>query len=155
MPLIRRSIDPVLERVSLTWSMPVLPERVWWGLTDPEPLPHWLGTLAAGEFATDNIVRIKHAEDYYSVSTILDCEPERLLSMTWDFPDEPRSVLRISLSSDAGATQMTLLHTGLGAETASYLPGWHTHLLYLEGLLAGRPLDPAGFWGTYEQLAAP
>ena len=129
--------------------MPVAPGRVWWGLTSGEALPQWLGTPTSGTFAVGEVVSIKHAEDYLSTSTILASEPQQLLSMTWDFPDEPRSLVSIRLEPDDGATLLTLAHDGLGGEAAGYLPGWHTHLLYLEGALTSRPLDPAGFWTVF------
>lgn len=74
--------------------------------------------------------------------------------MTWEFPDEPRSHVRIVLTPDDGTTHLLLAHDGLGDEAANYLPGWHTHLLYLEDLLLGQPRPMADFWATYEELAA-
>lgn len=98
---------------------------------------------------------IQHGEDYSCTSRILECEPEQALSMTWKFPDEPLSHVRIVLMSAGESTQLTLNHEGLGAEAANYLAGWHTHLLYLEGLLLGHPRSMADFWSTYDELAAP
>ena len=160
MPLISRciepgpGIEPGPDRVVLEWSMPAPPARVWWGLTDSEALPHWLGTLSSGRFAAGDVVIIRHAEDYSSTSKVLTCEPGSILSMTWEFPDEPLSHLRISLAADGDGTHLELAHDGLGAEAGGYLPGWHTHLLYLEGLLTNRPRDPASFWSTYAGLDA-
>lgn len=149
MPLVSRSIESAPERVVLVWTMPLPPARVWWGLTDSEALPHWLGPLLSGEFVPGDVVTIRHAEDYFSTSTIQDCIPEQLLVMSWEFPDEPCSVLRIGLTGVGRGTHLELIHEGLGTETANYLPGWHTHLLYLEAMLSGKPLAPEEFWPTY------
>lgn len=135
--------------------MAVPASHLWWGLTDSEALHQWLGQLTSGEFVTGGVVAIQHGEDYSCTSRILECEPEQALSMTWKFPDEPLSHVRIVLMSAGESTQLTLNHEGLGAEAANYLAGWHTHLLYLEGLLLGHPRSMADFWSTYDELAAP
>ena len=152
MPLISHTIETVPGRVALHWVLPAPPARVWWALTDPEALPQWMGTITRGHFAPGDVVTVEHAEGYSCISEILDCEPRALLDMTWKFPDEPPSYLRIELIPDGNATGLALTHEGLGAETANYLPGWQTHLLYLEDLLAGRPRPMADFWTTYEGL---
>jgi uncharacterized protein YndB with AHSA1/START domain len=97
-------------------------------------------------------VTIQHAEDYFCTSQILECEPPQLLAMTWDFPDEALSHVRIALTPAGSTTHLALTHDGLGSEAASYLSGWHTHLLYLEDLLMGRPRSMADFWSTYKGL---
>lgn len=153
MPLIDRSLDTAVERVSISWHLYASPDRSWWGLTDSEALPQWLGRLVSGQFELGSTVIIEHAENYCCTSRILECEPERLLAMTWDFPDEPVSRLRIELTTAGTGTRLELTHKALGAETANYLPGWYTHLLYLEGVLTGEPRRMADFWPTYETLA--
>lgn len=152
MPLINRSLHSANERVSHSWSIAVSADRIWWGLTAPEALPLWLGKLTAGSFVVGNSVTIQHAEGYYCTSRIKECEPGRLLDMTWEFPDEPRSQLRIVLTPGGESTLLALQHDGLGREAADYLPGWHTHLLYLEALLLGQPRPMADFWSTYDGL---
>ncbi|KPN18802.1 SRPBCC domain-containing protein [Arthrobacter sp. Edens01] len=153
MPLIDSSLDTAAERVSISWHLDASPDRVWWGLTDPEALPQWMGRLVSGQFETGSTVIIEHAEDYCCTSEILECEPERLIVMTWHFPEEPVSRLRFKLTVTGTGTQLVLTHEALGAETGNYLPGWHTHLLYLEAQLAGEPRPMAEFWATYETLA--
>jgi len=127
--------------------------HIWWGLTDPEALPLWLGKLISGEFSAGNAVTIQHAENYFCTSRIHECDPGRLLSMTWKLPDEPPSHVRIVLTPAGESTCLALQHDGLGNEAANYLLGWHTHLLYLEALLLGRPRSMAEFWSTFEGLA--
>jgi uncharacterized protein YndB with AHSA1/START domain len=133
--------------------MAVSAHCVWWGLTDPEALPRWLGTLASGKFDVGNSVTIEHAEGYFCTSRIREYEPERILDMTWEFPDEPPSQVRIELTPADQSTHLELQHDGLGNEAVNYLSGWHTHLLYLEALLLGQPRPMADFWSTYNGLA--
>lgn len=129
--------------------------RLWWGLTDPDALPFWLGTLEEGKFVGGEVVRIEHAEDYSCTSQILVCEPGRLLEMTWKFPDENISHLQIKTISAGSAVDLKLSHDELGDQAANYLTGWHTHLLYLEDLLLGRPRSMDQFWSTHERLRYP
>ena len=155
MPLINRSLDTATTRVTHTWSMAVPAERSWWGLTDPEALPRWLGKLVSGKFIVGDTIAIEHAEGYVCTSRIQECEAARILGMTWEFPDEPLSHVRIVLTPDGESTHLALQHDGLGSHAADYLPGWHTHLLYLEALLLGQPRPLADFWSTYDGLADP
>ena len=127
--------------------------RLWWGLTDPNALPLWLGTLIDGEFVNGDIVTIQHAENYSCTSQIVACEPEQRLEITWKFPDEELSNLKIGLTSVGDSIDLILTHNGLGDEATNYLPDWHTHLLYLEDLLLGRPRCMDKFWSTYEHLS--
>ena len=126
--------------------------RLWWGLTDTNALPHWLGTLRDGEFVSGDIVTIQHAENYSCPSQIVACEPEQQLKMTWKFRDEELSNLQIGLPSVGDSIDLISTHTGLGDEATNYLPGWHTHILYLEDLLLGQPRSMDKFWSTYEHL---
>lgn len=153
MPVVSRSIDTAGELVLHNWSMAMPAERLWWGLTDPEALPHWLGRLASGSFIAGDVVTIEHAENYFCTSRIRECEPGQLLNMTWKFPDEANSNVRIMLKPAEGTTSLELKHEALGNETANYLPGWHTHLLYLEALVLGQPRSMDDFWSTYGSLA--
>lgn len=152
MPLISRAIEPGAGRVTLQWSMPAPADRVWRGLTAPEALPLWLGSLSSGAFTPGSVVSVQHAEGYSCISEILRCEPPALLAMTWKFPDEPLSRLRIVLTQEDRSTRLTLTHEGLGDDSAGYLPGWQAHLLYLEDLLQGHPRSMAGFWAVYGEL---
>ena len=126
--------------------------RLWWGLTDPEALPQWLGKLTSEKFAGGDVVTIQHAENYFCTSHILACESEQLLAMTWKFPDEELSNVQIRLTPVVDAIHLFLTHDELGDEAANYLPGWHTHLLYLEDLLLDRPRPMDKFWSTYDVL---
>lgn len=153
MPLVSSSIDTATEQVLQSWSMAVPAGRLWWGLTESLALAQWLGKLVSGRFVTGDVVTIEHAEDYSCTSRIQECEPGQLLSMTWKFPDEPESHVRIVLKPAGETTHLQLIHEGLGNEAVNYQSGWHTHLLYLEALLLGQPRSMDEFWSTYDSLA--
>lgn len=123
MPLISRSIQRATDRVSLGWSMAVSPDRLWWGLTDADALAHWRGIPRSGSFLAGDCLSIEHADDYSCVSRILECEPEKMLGMTWKFPDEPLSQVLIELTEDGDGTGLLLMHDGLGGDAVNYLPG--------------------------------
>ncbi|WP_227497092.1 SRPBCC domain-containing protein [Planctomonas psychrotolerans] len=152
MPLLSRAIHPADQRVVLDWAMATTPGRLWWGLTDAEALPQWLGTPTAGTYVRGGEIIVEHAENYSCTSRVRECVPERLLDVTWQFPDEPLSRLRIAVTPAGASTQMRLEHEGLGDAVAGYLPGWHTHLLYLEALLLDSPRPMDDLWTTYERL---
>ncbi|WP_299169325.1 SRPBCC domain-containing protein [uncultured Arthrobacter sp.] len=135
-----------------TWSIASPAERLWWGLTNPEAIPHWLGRLVSGGFVAGGVVTIEHADDYSCTSHIDGCVPGEYLSMTWQFPDEARSHVRIMLKPSGGTTSLVLEHEELGPEALNYLHGWHVHLLYLEALLLGQPKSMDEFWSTYKSL---
>ena len=153
MPLMDSSIRTIDSSVSHTWHIAAPPNSLWWALTDPVALPQWLGKLAAGTFIAGDVVKIQHAADYFCTSRITECEPEHRLHMTWEFPDEPLSTVTIRLAPEVGGTLIELTHEGLGDNARNYLPGWHTHLLYLEALLLGQPRSMTDFWSTYEELS--
>lgn len=152
MPLISRSIQTTSRRVFHDWSIAVPLSHLWWGLTNSEALPNWLGEVIAGNFVSGEVVTIQHAEDYCCTSQIQEFEPERLIVMTWQFPDEQVSHVRIMLTPGSDTTRLALTHDGLGDEATAYLPGWHTHLLYLEALLLNQPRSMNDFWSTYDGL---
>ena len=153
MPLLQRSLDPGTGCVAFSWWVRVPPQRLWWALTDREALPHWLGQLQRGVFDAGDVVVIEHAENYACISSIEESVPLNALAMTWKFPDEAPSRLRLTLRPELSGTVLTLVHTELAESAASYLPGWHTHLLYLEALVEGRPRCMEDFWSTYESLS--
>ncbi|WP_404291446.1 SRPBCC domain-containing protein [Glutamicibacter arilaitensis] len=134
--------------------MPATPDQVWQALTAAETLPSWLGKLDSGTFEVDQVITIEHAPNYFCTSKVRRCETQKLLAMSWQFPDEEPSELQIELIGRESTTELRLVHRGLTGETASYLIGWHTHLLYLEYLIAGTPRPMDDFWSLYDQLAS-
>jgi uncharacterized protein YndB with AHSA1/START domain len=153
MPLISRSIQTAAGRVFHDWSIAAPSARLWCGPTDPQALPCWLEQFISGNFLSGDVSTLQHAREYCCTSRIQELESERLIGMTWQFPDEQRSYVRITLYPGSATTRLMLKHDGLGNEASAHLPGWHTHLLYLQALLIDQPRPMNDFWSTYDQLA--
>ncbi|PCC29120.1 hypothetical protein CIK76_06770 [Glutamicibacter sp. BW80] len=153
MPLVGRSVNIFAGRVLHHWEMPATADQVWHALTESAPLSGWLGTLVSGTFRSGEVVTVEHAPNYPCTSQVRGIDPLKLLAMSWKFPDEEPSELRIELTGRESSTGLHLEHRGLADKAADYLIGWHTHLRYLEDLLAGKPRDMVDFWTLYEELA--
>lgn len=160
MPLLTSSRDA--DGIVLTWDLARPAAEVWQHLTSRQHLPHWLGQLVSGTLDEGRTVVVDHGEGYLCTSLVDRVEPGRALGMSWDFPDEPTSHLRVTLEASdveepaepsehpteptARGCRLTLRHTGLGDLGTSYLPGWITHLTFFEASLAGTHLPPEAFW---------
>ena len=122
--------------VVVSWSFQAPIEAVWRGLTDPALLSRWLGTAVETDIRTGGRLVIDHGEGQLSRSEVIEAEAPHRLTMTWEFPGEPRSRVAVELrESDEGAAAK-LTHTGPDL-AASYGPGWTTHLTYLEAAVQG------------------
>lgn len=112
------------------------PERVWRALTEPGQLAAWFPCEAAPELRVGGVVRFGFGGD----GTVTDLDPPRLLAYTWDTDH-----LRWELHADGEGTLLRLVHTfDDRAGAASFATGWHTCLLGLDQLLAGRPVRADG-----------
>lgn len=155
MPLTRieRSDDLVL-----LWRIEAPRTRVWRCLTEPGLLDQWMGVLVDGAVEAESAFVVDHGDDYHCRSTVTGfVEPSRL-EFTWHFPDEPVSVVRLSLDGHHDTTDLRLDHGDLGDLVEPYRPGWCAHLSYLEAAALETPLPPSMFWrlhGTMAQLGSP
>ena len=139
--------------VTVSWSFQAPIAAVWRGLTDPALLPQWLGTVVEIDIRTGGRLVIDHGQGQLSRSEVTEAEAPHRLTMTWEFPDEPRSRVAVELrESDEGAAAK-LTHTGPDL-AASYGPGWTTHLTYLEAAVQGETIPPSQFWKLYATFAA-
>ncbi|MCK0111691.1 SRPBCC domain-containing protein [Ornithinimicrobium sp. F0845] len=145
--------------VSLTWRLDSPAAEVWRHLTSVEHLPEWLGRPRSGGFTSGDKLVVDHGDGYLCTSHIGTVEPGRALDLTWQFPDEPLTHLTLTVETaaaesdeSAGRSHLHLHHAGLGDLTASYLPGWITHLTYLEGSLETAPLPLSAFWSLYQTI---
>ncbi|MBO3085393.1 SRPBCC domain-containing protein [Cellulomonas fengjieae] len=155
MPLSRLSTRP--GALTLTWSFSAPMEDVWVGLTDPALVAQWLGRPTQYDVRLGGALVVDHGDGFLSRSVVTELEPARRLAMTWDFPDEPASVVGFTLRPSGAGTVLELAHDGLGELVAAYGPGWVTHLTYLEAAVAGAPIPRAQFWAlhaTFELLHA-
>jgi uncharacterized protein YndB with AHSA1/START domain len=130
------------------------PAEVWSALTEPKRLARWLADVeldlrVGGEY----VLRFSPNDDSQMTrGKVLALEPERLLELTWLYPGEEDTVLRLELRPDGEGTVLVLDHRGLPAEAAAgYGGGWHAHLDSLEAHLGdgGEP----DWLGRYQELA--
>lgn len=141
--------------VSLTWRIEVPRARVWQCLTDADLLSQWLGDLVSGAIEADSSFEVNHGDSCCCRSTVRTCAEPGRLEFTWQFPDEPDSMVALELAEADGITDLRLSHTALGDLAESYRDGWSVHLSYLEASALGTPLPRLMFWrlhGTVAQL---
>ena len=137
MPLLRLETSGDLR---LAWRIDAPRTRIWQCVTDPDVLSQWLGRLVDGVVGAGSDFVVDHGQDYICRSTVLACiEPSRL-AFTWNFPDEPESVVVFEIGESADCTEVLLTHSALGDLTTSYRDGWCVHLSYLEAAALATPL---------------
>jgi uncharacterized protein YndB with AHSA1/START domain len=129
------------------------PAEVWSALTDPKRLARWLADAELDlRVGGDYVLRFTgEDEGQKTTGTVLAVEPERLLELTWLYPGEEDTVLRVELRPDGDGTILVLDHRGLPIEAApGYGGGWQAHLEALESHLAagGQP----DWWRRYQEL---
>lgn len=150
-PLLSRA-DPANGSVQLQLVLPAPIGAVWEALTTPEHTVAWLGRLTGPPVREGAAVALWHDEHTRSDHRVLQCEPPRVLRLSWDFPDESPSTVLFSLTDPSpGSTHITVLHEGL-KDVVSYATGWHRHLEYLDAHLRGADRSVDDFWEGYEDL---
>lgn len=123
-------------------------DDVWDAITDPERLARWLNSVT-GDLRLGGTFHLESGEH----GDILQCEPPRLLKVSWLFgPDADEwpgtSEVEVRLTpGPAGATELELIHAAFIEEPSfpTYGPGaggvgWDLALLTLARLLAGDEL---------------
>lgn len=131
-------------------------ERVFDYLTKSEYLSTWLASVS-GDWRKGGEITLAFTlgaqddcSDGLCTSKVLDYEPPRLLSYSWREVDEtgherPASIVRFELSEQGDGVRLVLTHRKLApGEMAGFGAGWDSHLCYLAGRLAGKPVRPFG-----------
>lgn len=147
-------------------------ERVWAFLTESEQRGRW---LASGEMdlrvGGGVHLHFHHADlsphreqvperyqamegGHDSSGRILECDPPRRLSFTWDEADAEPSQVSFELGTRGDQVLLVVTHRRLADRAAmlSVAGGWHTHLDILAALLNGAV--PLPFWTTHAMLEA-
>ncbi len=119
---------------------------LWDAMTSPERARRWLGALH-GDLRVGGTYELRMGEDRPDADDVahgevLRCEAPRLLELTWRFPGEAQSHVRVTVSDDG---ELVMVHSGLEPAAArGYGAGWHVVLDQLEdhaGHRAVRPWD--------------
>lgn len=122
---------------------------VWRALTEPAGLEAWLGRYEGPPLQRGARFRLWHDGTVPSRHEITEWRPTRQLTMTWDFPNEPPSLVRIGLEPVGTTTTVALGHEGI-EDPVSYAAGWHVHLTFLAHFAEGNPRSFEHFWKDYE-----
>lgn len=160
-------ITPAEVRLVRTLPGPI--ERVWEFLTDPEKRARWFaGGVCEAKVGGKNDLVFQHKnlspneeppaqykkmndEGMKMPSTILRCEPPRLLSYTFDDDSD----VTFELTPQGKEVLLVLTHRARGEDVPSipgYASGWHTHFALLTAILEGTP--PPAFWAMHHRLKA-
>ncbi|UZN04953.1 SRPBCC family protein [Cellulomonas sp. S1-8] len=134
-------------RVTFRRAFPTSPEDLWQALTTPDRARRWIGALH-GDLRPAGTYELRMGDDDPDAADvargeILACEPPEALELTWRFPGEPVSRVRVTVTPEAGGAVLVLAHTALDASAArGYGGGWHVILDQLDDHCAGRPVRP-------------
>jgi uncharacterized protein YndB with AHSA1/START domain len=120
------------------------PEKLWRALTQPHLMQEW---LMKNDFAPQVGHRFKLTGDWGGVldCEVLEIEPNRTLSYTWDFVHEDaaynlKSVVTFTLEPTATGTRLRMEQAGFRPDQKQAFggahAGWKQFLDKLEGLLA-------------------
>lgn len=152
MPFESSAPDP---GVRISWSFRRSAVDVFSHLTATAGLPEWLGKPLEADWSEGGAVRIDHGDGYICESVVLASDREAgHIRLSWKFPDEPQTVLSLTVQDAERGSRLLLHHEGLADLRGSYEAGWLTHLSYFEASLEGQALSPGQFWNLHGTLAA-
>lgn len=126
-------------------------ETVWRALTEPAGFEAWLGRYEGPPLQRGARFRLWHDGTVHSRHEIAQWRPTRMLTMSWDFPNEPPSLVHIDLEPAGTTTTVVLMQEGID-DPVSYTAGWRVHLNFLAQYAGGSPRSFEHFWGDYETL---
>lgn len=117
------------------------PTTVFAGLIQPELLNRWMAVDATVEPRVGGTYDMGWGEDGGRPVKILDLVPDSRLAVSWADPGEPDTVVTWELEGSAGATRITLVHSGFGDDRPhdDYYAGWVDFLVRLKCISEGGP----------------
>ncbi|SRR6266508_1377855 len=136
-------------RLRFERQYPYPANEVWSALTTPERVARWLGELRPSGDTTRLVMGDGDGE--YADLTIVACERPTRIEVGWEFPDEARTHVLVTLvPTGAGHTTVVLEHTfpvgHAPSGLAGYGCGWQHYVDSLGAYLAGDPLPE---WADY------
>jgi uncharacterized protein YndB with AHSA1/START domain len=132
---VRRDGGAFALRLERTYEAP--PEEVWAAFTEPESIRRWLFADAILEPRVGGRAEFRWGDDA-AVGVVREWDPPRLLELSWA-ENETASIVRVEIAPAGTGALLVLDHSNLTASSAVGLgAGWHSHLVALGDLLAGR-----------------
>ena len=112
---IDKTVPAQTESLSLEFDLHHLPEKVWRALTDPVLLAEWLLPVIGLELTPGAAFTLK-TQPYPGWGGIVNCrileiEPQRKLSYTWDVPFL-ETVVTFTLTPTASGTHLSIVQSG-------------------------------------------
>ena len=115
------------EVVHLSIDVDAQPDAVFQALVDPRQIDRYMGSNASIEPVVGGAFSLGWSD--HKPMRILDLEPNKRLSYTWDYEGDEHArdtVVTWSLEGSGGKTRLTLVHSGFSAKRGSedYKIGW-------------------------------
>lgn len=137
------TLDDDGARVAFRRRYPTSVDDLWQATTDPARARRWLGALH-GDLRAGGLYELRMGQDEADApdvarGEVLVCRPPHVLELTWRFPGEPESHVRVELAADGDDAVLTLVHSGLTPPAArGYGGGWHVILDQLDDHVGAR-----------------
>lgn len=127
-------------------------EDLWTSVTDPGSLRRWFQPVS-GDLRVGGAYRVDFGDDA-TTGMVRSCDAPSSFVLTWDFSDEPTSLLSVQVRPHPDGAVLVLDHSRMPADQgAGYGAGWHAHLDALDASLTG---TSAGGWAQrWTSLAHP
>jgi len=104
------------------------PDDLWSAITDPERLARWLMPVG-GDLRQGGTYTIDYGDQGVAEGTILDCDPGRAFTVTWQIGGEPAGLVSAQIITGEHDPLLRLDHVQLPEDQAvGYAAGWHANL---------------------------
>lgn len=129
------------------------PETVYALLTDPDEITRWMGTEAELDARPGGVYRLRVNPQALAVGEFVELDPPKRVVYTFGWDGHPvvgpgSTTVEVTLTPDAGATMLKLVHRGLpDDEVEQHTQGWTHFLSRLEVVGAGGDPGPDAMAG--------
>lgn len=127
------------EVVKITMDIDAPSEKVFQSLIQPSELNRYIAENAQVEPKVGGVYTFGWESG--GPVKILDLEPNKRLSLSWEYADETETIVTWSLEGSGGRTQLTLVHSGFAAsrENADYQIGWTKYINQIKSMVEVGP----------------
>jgi uncharacterized protein YndB with AHSA1/START domain len=138
-----------VEPIVVERRVAVPPEAVWQYLTDGDLWRRWQGAAVTIEAQPGGAFTMRMGDGREAAGRIVDVQPNRRLTFTWGWTDEPDTLppgsttVEIELVADGDGTVIRLTHRGLPPSAAPmHEAGWRHYVPRLAELATGGDPGP-------------